>query len=316
MMRWLGSLAVLAGALLFTSGAAASTSFPDEVKAHLTLSSSPPCSLCHEGGVTGYGTVTTPFGKSLRTHGAVAQNLGSLDAALDQMAAQKTDSDGDGIPDIVELKNGTDPNRAGGVAPAKQPDLAYGCAPATIAPSSPGRTGVFLGIAGVVAAIAWARRRRSWRGAAAASTAALILVGCYQVSFVSTDVCESGLEWTGGNHGSPDMRPGAACEDCHARGGPRFTFSGTVFGANEPDDCMGASGAAILITGADGKSIEMKTNEAGNFYTNLKVQAPYRAAVIAGGKTKVMVAQQTIGDCNICHTQTGTKNAPGRITLP
>jgi MYXO-CTERM domain-containing protein len=115
---------LLAGLLLAAGPAAASSGYPAEIKAHLGLSYTPPCSLCHTNGVTGYGTVNTPFGKSMRARGLVCCNLTALDTALDALAAEKTDSDGDGIPDITELQNGTDPNTAGG-GPVTQPT--YGC---------------------------------------------------------------------------------------------------------------------------------------------------------------------------------------------
>jgi MYXO-CTERM domain-containing protein len=124
MKRALRLRPLLLGLLLVAGPAAASSSYPAEIKAHLNLSYTPPCSLCHANGVTGYGTVTTPFGKSMRARGLVCCNIGSLDTALDALAAEMTDSDGDGIPDITELKNGTDPNTAGG-APVTQPT--YGC---------------------------------------------------------------------------------------------------------------------------------------------------------------------------------------------
>ena len=45
----------------------------------------------------------------MMSRGLVAQNLASLDTALDALAAEHTDSDGDGVPDIDELRTGSDP---------------------------------------------------------------------------------------------------------------------------------------------------------------------------------------------------------------
>ena len=93
--------------------AQATAGFPGEIQTHLALSAQPPssCSLCHTtGSAGGKGTVNTPFGVSVRGHGAVANDSAALDAALDAMDKDGTDSDGDKVPDITELRNGTDPN--------------------------------------------------------------------------------------------------------------------------------------------------------------------------------------------------------------
>jgi hypothetical protein len=113
------AITVLAGGL-----AHGSSIYPPEIRAHLSLSYTPACTLCHNTPSGGFGTVTTPFGKSMMARGLVAQNLGSLDTALDALAAEHTDSDGDGVGDIDELKAGSDPNVGGGgsVTPPS-----YGC---------------------------------------------------------------------------------------------------------------------------------------------------------------------------------------------
>jgi hypothetical protein len=123
------AIAVLAGGL-----AHGSSIYPPEVRAHLSLSYTPACTLCHETESGGFGTVTKPFGKSMMARGLVAQNLGSLDTALDALAAEHTDSDHDGVGDIDELKAGADPNVAGGgsVTPPS-----YGCFDASGQRSSP-----------------------------------------------------------------------------------------------------------------------------------------------------------------------------------
>lgn len=129
MRRLAFALTVLAGGLV-----QASSSYPPEVRAHLSLSYTPACTLCHNTPSGGIGTVTTPFGKSMMSRGLVAQNIASLDTALDALSAERTDSDHDGVPDIDELKAGTDPNVAGGGAVSPP---SYGCFDVTGQPGSP-----------------------------------------------------------------------------------------------------------------------------------------------------------------------------------
>lgn len=323
-MRGFASTAALAGSLLLAGAASASSTYPDAIKSHLSLKNKPECALCHSGGMTGFGTVNTLFGTTARTHyNLTSSNTTLLTSVLDKMKTDKVDSDGDKVGDIDELVAGTDPNTAGGGVVAAKPDLTYGCA-ATVAPGGPTpSSGAAFGLA-LVAAIAVARRRRGFVGAsrrslltAAAAASAVVLVGCYDVSYVSSDVCPSGLAWTGGDKGSPNMHPGLACVDCHAQnGGPKLTLAGTVFASKSDDDCIGAKDTSIVITGADGKILTINANESGNFYSELAVKMPYQARVVAAGKTKIMGSAQSTGDCNSCHTVAGANGAPGRITLP
>ena len=129
MNRALLALTVVAGGL-----AHASSAFPGEVRSHLALSYTPDCGICHSNGQTGFGTVNTPFGTSMRSRGLMAGNTASVDAALDALAAEHKDSDGDGVGDIDELKAGTNPNVAGG---GNVPPVSYGCFDVTGQPGSP-----------------------------------------------------------------------------------------------------------------------------------------------------------------------------------
>ena len=110
----------------------ATPDFPDVVAQTLGLSNSPPCALCHDGGRTGLGTVQTPFGKSVRAHGAAAADEDSLRSALHDMDADGTSSLHDGVPDTTKLRKGIDPNGGDSSAFSAEPP-AYGCGGAQIA---------------------------------------------------------------------------------------------------------------------------------------------------------------------------------------
>jgi len=119
------SVAVVA---LTAASASATPNFPKAVQAKLSLGAEPACTLCHAG-PTQRGTVTTPFGASMRARGLVAYDEASLGRAIDALRGEKRDSDGDGKPDVDELTAGEDPNAGAGRAgddAAVVPE--YGCA--------------------------------------------------------------------------------------------------------------------------------------------------------------------------------------------
>jgi hypothetical protein len=142
--------------------------------------------------------------------------------------------------------------------------------------------------------------------------------------------CSSKSTWTGGDEGSGNMSPGGTCVSCHAtdREAPKFIFGGTVYPtAHEPDDCNGVNGgvdgATVVIVDADGTTTTLPVNSVGNFWMRRTTFAmPYRAKVVKNGFERLMITQQTNGDCNACHTEKGTTVtpgtavAPGRIMLP
>ena len=115
------------------------------------------------------------------------------------------------------------------------------------------------------------------------------------------------------------MHPGAACLYCHEQTStaPRFAISGTVYPTgHEPTDCNGTSAATVVVTDANGATLRLTPNAAGNFYYVGSVAFPIHAKLVAGGKERAMPDMQNSGDCNFCHQQTGVNKAPGRITLP
>jgi uncharacterized membrane protein len=138
----------------------------------------------------------------------------------------------------------------------------------------------------------------------------------------ASPTCTSKVTWNGGE-GSSTMDPGQACISCHSRSGeaPKFVIAGTLYPTgHEPNNCYGTSGntgARVVVTGSNGTSVTLTPNSSGNFYTSTGLAGPYKAKVVdSAGKERVMVSTAPNGDCNSCHTQSGTNSAPGRITLP
>jgi hypothetical protein len=133
-------------------------------------------------------------------------------------------------------------------------------------------------------------------------------------------VCTSKSTWAFGDLFKERMHPGGACNDCHVKEGETtiYTAAGTVYPtAHEPDECIGVtSGVSIVLTGADGATVTLSPNSSGNFYTKTALAKPFKAKLVANGKTRAMSAGITDGDCNTCHSVNGTEDAPGRIMRP
>ena len=132
------------------SGAAlASGNYPGVVAQELSVDA-PACSLCHEGATT-FGTVTTPFGAAMLDAGLQASNEDSLIEALATLESEGTDSDGDGVGDIDELLDGTDPNSDGDAIQGPT----YGCVGST----RPGNPLAGAAILAMLAGVLLRRRR-------------------------------------------------------------------------------------------------------------------------------------------------------------
>lgn len=143
-MRTLGTIATL---LLFPLTALATPNFPEAIQRALKATGAPACAICHAGGVTGRGTVTTPFGQAMRDRGLIAGDEGSLSQALTRMETDRVDSNGDGTLDVDELRAGKDPNLEAG-----QLQVGYGCAVG-------GGEGGLAPALVLLAWLAWRRRR-------------------------------------------------------------------------------------------------------------------------------------------------------------
>lgn len=140
--------------------------------------------------------------------------------------------------------------------------------------------------------------------------------------------CTSGMLRSLNESEGPEMAPGRACNACHAEenaasgegDAPIFAAAGTVFPtAHEPDDCIASAsaGARVEVIDAVGRLFSAEVNRGGNFLLEEEhFTYPYRAKVVFQGRERMMEAPQSSGDCNSCHTASGSNGAPGRIVLP
>jgi hypothetical protein len=82
------------------------------------------------------------------------------------------------------------------------------------------------------------------------------------------------------------------------------------------------AGTQIVITDANNRVISIPINDpnlgvtSGNFMYTGSIAKPFYAKVRYNGNERAMIAAQTSGDCNSCHTPDGANSAPGRIMMP
>lgn len=152
--------------------------------------------------------------------------------------------------------------------------------------------------------------------------------------FAAPPRCTSGLFRDPNESEGPEMNPGFACNQCHVRDNaesgegdaPVFAFAGTAFpSAHEPSSCIAAdaAGAEIIVTDAGGTEFSAVANAVGNFFLEEgALVLPITARVVVNGRVRKMDKPVPFADCNLCHTQDGTRVLtdgevpPGRIVLP
>ena len=146
--------------------------------------------------------------------------------------------------------------------------------------------------------------------------------GMTPTTFPDPPACSSNLTWVFGDSAGEFMNPGRACDACHMTKGPKapiLSIAGTVYPTgHEPDLCISSTvgAASIEITDKNGQVTTLKPNLSGNFSSKVAIALPYTAKLTFNGQERVMLAAQSSGDCNSCHTQDGINGAPGRIRLP
>lgn len=162
--RLLLTSTVAALALSVATPAQATPEVRDEMSGQAGMpDKSLPCSTCHQYANTGTGTVRTPFGFSVRTRGldidAQDRSTNVFDV-IHKMNLDHVDSDGDGVEDMVELKNLTDPNTPGPVPLVNRDEVGNGCHCGVVgARTEPAASSLgALGLAGLAVAFVSARR--------------------------------------------------------------------------------------------------------------------------------------------------------------
>lgn len=160
-----GEVLALFVVLLHASLSDAHPSFPSAIQSELSMPCTPACTICHKDNLGGFGTISEPFGKAMQAAGLTFVES-SLSPALRKLESAGTDSDGDGTGDVLELREGKDPN--GAVDLCGQAALAarYGCgahiarAPSTCADLGSAATALLVALSLCVSYRRSARRRR------------------------------------------------------------------------------------------------------------------------------------------------------------
>jgi hypothetical protein len=159
--------------------------------------------------------------------------------------------------------------------------------------------------------------------------------GAPDPTFQGSPNCTGGTVVSKSCDGSADMDPGMPCLSCHANPspfgcgdtGPGFLIGGTVFPNGRALDLCESStpfpsapnAPVVVITDANKAVHSYSVSPNGNFSSRhdaVPIAMPYTAKVTYMGKERAMLTPQSTGDCNSCHTATGTNNAPGRIAIP
>lgn len=114
-------LALLVALAATPRTASASLLFPDVVKEYCHLPELPDCTLCHTVSPGIANTATKPFADMVRAYHAVEGDVATLEEALTAADQYDVDYDGDGVHDLDELRQGTDPNDGNDPPPPPPP---------------------------------------------------------------------------------------------------------------------------------------------------------------------------------------------------
>jgi hypothetical protein len=154
-MKRISILGTFFACALAAGAARASHDYPRQIHDKFALGYTPECTMCHATNACGSGTVVTDFGLSIVAFGARGSDPVSLDRALDADRSRGWDSDGDGVADVDEIVQGTDPS---GPALGRVAGPKHGCS--VTGKRTPFDMASAAAIAGVLASMLARRRKR------------------------------------------------------------------------------------------------------------------------------------------------------------
>lgn len=118
---------------------------------------------------------------------------------------------------------------------------------------------------------------------------------------------------------SPLMYPGEDCGGCHRHGGESsfaWTLSGTVYRGASAEPGQGLEGVEVRAIAQDGRTLVLRSNAAGNFYTREPLSFPVRIELRRGEERAVMKQLlEEPASCGSCHAGEPRRGAPGRVYL-
>lgn len=158
-----------------------------------------------------------------------------------------------------------------------------------------------------------------------------LLLSCVSLLGACDPVHDDAISALGGEtpgvRKGPLHRPGQPCILCHdgAIGDPqRFSVAGTIF--QTPAAKVAAAGVTVKLTDANGASIEVATNAAGNFFLTPEQYdpvVPMQVVVFSGGTTAKMqtvvagnlAEEPNNGSCASCHFDPAGPSSPGHVSM-
>jgi hypothetical protein len=116
---------------------------------------------------------------------------------------------------------------------------------------------------------------------------------------------------------------GEECVGCHRPGKKAaewpFTAGGTTYATPSDDPSPGLGGVHVILTDARGKVVTLRSNRAGNFWTNEALAFPVAVVLQRDGserRREVAAGPCSAGACNGCHAFPPRSGAPGRLWAP
>ena len=116
---------------------------------------------------------------------------------------------------------------------------------------------------------------------------------------------------------------GEECVGCHRPGKKAaewpFTVGGTTYATAADAAAEGLGGVRITLTDARGKVVTLRSNRAGNFWTNEALAFPVAIVLQRDGserRSEVAAGPCSAGACNGCHTIPPRNGAHGRVWAP